>query len=123
MDITNYIFTSYVHYNGSNNNDSNNNNTNTCCINKVCKMTRNGHNAADPRLLQLMTKLSVLLMVNVVLIWIFVGNIFKLSIYAVVSFELVLFELVLFDLVLVNLCLWLTFNYNKQTLYFDYVKG
>ena len=44
-------------------------------------------------------------MVNVVIIWIFVDNTFKLSIYAVESFEIALFDSVLFELILSNIYL------------------
>ena len=102
------------HYtiNNNINNDSNNNNNDTytknkCGTNKVCKIKSNGYNVHDTRLILSITKLLVLIMVNVVIIGIFVNITFKLSSYAPASFGLALFESVLLS----NICLWLIFSF------------
>ena len=69
--------------NNHTNNDSNNNNKadhnkNKCGINNVCKIKPNGYNVDDIKLVQLITKLLVLIIVNVIITWIFIDIIFKI---------------------------------------------
>ena len=87
-------------------------------------MTQIGHNVDDIRLIQLTTTLLVLLIVNVITIWIFVNNIFNISIYLVASLTLELIQFVLIEsqsleLILLNICLWLTVSFNGKHCIFD----
>ena len=85
--------THYVINNSTNGNrDNNDNNTqNKYCGNNVCEMKQHGHNVEDIRLVQLITKLLVLIIVNVVITWIFVDIIFNISLVAAAVFELTIF--------------------------------
>ena len=107
--------------NDSNNNHNDNHNKNKCGIHDICKIKPNGHNVDDIKLVQLITQLLVLIIVNVIIIRIFVNITFKISIYAVASLAVELFKSTSFELILSNICLWLMFDFNKQPLYFDYV--
>ena len=116
--------------NDSNNNNNANYNKTKCGINNVCKVKPNAHNVDHVQLVQLMTKLLVLIIVNVILIGIFVHIKFKISIstaaslavelfasasfelesFQLESFELILFESVLFRFLLSNIYLWIIFS-------------
>ena len=89
-------------------------------------MKRYEHNVMDIRFrrnTQSIPTFLVLIIVNIVVTWMFVGIIFNMSLFAAVSFKLALFDSPSFQPVLSNICLSLMFRFNGRHGIFNYVQG